>query len=78
MHNTVFPILLTSIIGTVLSAQLFYYDGIIVDELGLGGDSVSFFLMMITVLFALLNPCLYLWKKQTVRDLQTKLDEHHD
>jgi len=64
MYNNVIPILFASIIGTVLSAQLFFYDGIIIDELVLDGDSISFFLLIIIVLFAILNPCLYLWNKR--------------
>lgn len=65
MYNNIFPILLISIIGQLLSAQLFFYNGILVDELVLSGDSLSIFLFMLTVLFAFLNPCIYLWNKQT-------------
>ena len=67
MYNNAIPIVLASIIGTILAAQLIFYHAIIVDEIGLSGDSVSFFMLIFTVFFALLNPCLYLWKDSIKR-----------
>ncbi|KYG28218.1 hypothetical protein [Alkalihalobacillus trypoxylicola] len=62
-YNNVTPIVLASILGTILISQLLFYDSIIVDELGLNGDSVTFFLLIFTFVFAVLNPCLYLWMR---------------
>ena len=64
MFRHVVPILLLSIIGIMVSAQLLFYEGVLVDELGLSGDPVTFYLFIGIGFFALLNPCVYLWMNQ--------------
>ncbi|ANU11852.1 hypothetical protein BBH88_17150 [Planococcus antarcticus DSM 14505] len=49
-----------SVESVVVGIQVVYYHAIIVDEIGLGGDTVSLFLFLAIALFGLLNPLLYL------------------
>jgi hypothetical protein len=39
-----------SVVSVIASAQLLYYDAIIVDELGLGGDSVTTYMFLIIII----------------------------
>lgn len=48
-----------SVVSCVVSGQLLYYSGIIVDEFGLGGDEISTYLFLLIAAFALLNSFIY-------------------
>ncbi|MBM7587490.1 hypothetical protein JOC86_004063 [Bacillus pakistanensis] len=52
-------VLSLSIISILVSAQVLFYSGIIVDEVGLGGDAVSTYLFLAIVGFSILNPIIY-------------------
>lgn len=54
-----FIIISISVLSIVVSAQVLFYDAIIVDELGLGGDAVTTYIFLGIVGFSLLNPLLY-------------------
>lgn len=62
MYGNVFPILYLSVASLIASAQLLFFNGVLVDELVLSGDSVSFFLFIGIGALVVLNPCVYLWK----------------
>lgn len=51
---------LSFIIG-VITVQVTYYDAIIVDEIGLGGDPMTFFLALAILGLSVLNPMLFFW-----------------
>ncbi|MED4731557.1 hypothetical protein P9597_26165 [Aneurinibacillus migulanus] len=53
-----------SIISIIISAQVLFYDAIIVDEIGLGGDKVSTYMFLAIVAFGLLNPIIYFIKRR--------------
>jgi hypothetical protein len=48
-----------SVVSVIASAQLLYYDAIIVDELGLGGDSVTTYMFLIIIILGLINPIVF-------------------
>lgn len=48
-----------SILSIVVSAQILFYNGIIVDEINLAEDSVSSVLFLAIVGLSLLNPLIY-------------------
>ncbi|GGE79075.1 hypothetical protein [Priestia taiwanensis] len=48
-----------SIVSTLLAAQLLFYNGIIVDELGLGGDELQFDMAIVILLFSIVNPIVF-------------------
>ncbi|MDE5416178.1 hypothetical protein [Alkalihalobacterium chitinilyticum] len=52
---------LTSVLIFV-SCQLLYYSGIIVDEIGLGGDPVSFYLFLAITIMGAINIIIYFLK----------------
>ncbi|MCP3738133.1 hypothetical protein [Rossellomorea sp. BNER] len=54
-----FTVTSLSIISILISAQVLFYDGVIVDELNLGGDAVSFYMFLAIVVFSILNPIIY-------------------
>lgn len=56
---TSFTISSISIVSIVACAQMLYIEGIIVDELNLGGDIVSTFMFLAITLLSLLNPIIY-------------------
>ncbi|WLR42257.1 hypothetical protein LC087_16220 [Bacillus carboniphilus] len=49
-----------SIVSIVISSQLLFYEGIIVDELGLGGDVVTSYMFLIIGILAIVNPTIYI------------------
>jgi hypothetical protein len=51
-----------SLVSLVVSAQLLYYDAIIVDEIGLSGDGVSTILFLVNAIFCIANPIVFLMK----------------
>jgi hypothetical protein len=51
---------LSFILG-LITVQVTYYDAIIVDEIGLGGDPTTFFLALIILALSVLNPMLFFW-----------------
>lgn len=54
-----FTVISISTISILISAQLLFYEGIIVDEIGLGGDTVSTIIFLAIVGLGILNPILY-------------------
>jgi hypothetical protein len=54
-----FTVTCISIISILVSAQLLFYHGIIVDEINLAGDTVSFTLFLVIVGFSVLNSFIY-------------------
>ncbi|WP_203364286.1 hypothetical protein [Bacillus sp. REN10] len=49
-------------ISVFSSALLLYLEGIIVDELNLGGDEVTFYLFISVVSLSVANVVIYFWK----------------
>jgi hypothetical protein len=56
----VFSVISLSFIFALMAVQVIYFDGIIVDEIGLGGDAVSTVTSLLILFFSLLNPIAYL------------------
>ncbi|RJS58786.1 hypothetical protein [Bacillus sp. PK3_68] len=57
-----------SVVLVIVSAQLLYYDAIIVDELGLGGDEITTYLFLIIVIFSVMNSIIfYVGQKRSER-----------
>ncbi|PWA11938.1 hypothetical protein DCC39_08355 [Pueribacillus theae] len=54
-----FSVISLSLLSIFVSAQVLFYGGIVVDELGLGGDAVATYMFLAIVVFSLLNPLLY-------------------
>ena len=54
-----FTVSFISILTILLSAQVLFYSGIIVDEIGLGGDAVSTVLFLVIVVMSVLNLLIY-------------------
>lgn len=52
-----------SIISLIVSTQLLYYDAIIVDELGLGGDEVTTGMFGVIAALNIVNPTIYFAKR---------------
>lgn len=59
-----FTIASLSIFSIFLSGQLLFFDAIIVDELGLGGDGVSTILFLAIAVLGVANPIIYFIRKQ--------------
>ena len=55
-----FAVISLSFVTVLIGIQVVYYHAIIVDEIGLGGDSVSFFLFLAIAFFGLVNCLFYL------------------
>ncbi|MGG3280407.1 hypothetical protein [Paenibacillus solani] len=49
--------------SVAVSAYLTYQIGILSDELGIGGDAVSFYMFIAIVMLSLVNLLVYLFKK---------------
>jgi hypothetical protein len=56
-----FSVVSLSFIFGIVTVQVTYYDAIIVDEIGLSGDPMSFFLALIILALSVLNPILFYW-----------------
>ena len=54
-----FSVISLSLLSIWVSAQIIFYQGIIVDELNLGGDSTSFFLFLAITGISCLNLIIY-------------------
>ncbi|OAS89534.1 MULTISPECIES: hypothetical protein [Metabacillus] len=54
-----FTVTIISIISILVSAQLLFYHGIIVDEINLAGDPVSFNMFLVIVGLGILNSIIY-------------------
>ncbi len=54
-----FTVLSLSAISILVSGQLLYYSGIVVDEIGLGGDPVSFFIFLAITGIGIINLIIY-------------------
>ncbi|MDQ0273999.1 hypothetical protein J2S17_005962 [Cytobacillus purgationiresistens] len=50
-----------SVMTMLISSQLIFYQGIIVDEIGSGGDSLSFIIYVATVCLSFANPLIFLY-----------------
>lgn len=61
-----FSVIILSMLCILVSGQLMFYDGIIVDEIGLSGDTVSFYLFLAILIFGITNPIIYFYKKQMI------------
>ena len=48
-----------SIVSVIASSQLLYYDAIIVDELGLGGDEKTTYMFLTILIFSIINPIIF-------------------
>jgi len=48
-----------SLVSISASAQLLFYDAIIVDELGLGGDAIATYMFLVILFFSFLNFFIY-------------------
>jgi hypothetical protein len=56
-----------SIVSVIASAQLLYYDAIIVDELGLGGDVVTTYMFLVILILGFVNPItFYIRRKNNI------------
>lgn len=53
-----------SVIIVLLASQLLFYDAIIVDELGLGGDAITTYLYLLIVVVGIINPVIFSIKKK--------------
>ena len=61
-------------ISILVSGQLLFYHGIIVDELGLGGDPVSFYIFLAIVGIGIVNLIIYFLMNKVTK-ASTKLSE---
>lgn len=55
----VFSVISISVMAIIISSQLLFYSAIIVDEINLDGDSISFGLYIGILSLSVLNPLLY-------------------
>ncbi|TDL78548.1 hypothetical protein [Peribacillus frigoritolerans] len=55
-----------SIVTVIASAQLLYYDGIIVDELGLGGDVVTTYMFLVILILGFVNPITFYIRRKNL------------
>lgn len=62
-----FTVLSLSAISILVAAQLLFYEGFFVDEIGLGGDSVSFYLFLAIAGMGIINLTLYFSKKEGLK-----------
>ncbi|WP_338448686.1 hypothetical protein R4Z09_21055 [Niallia oryzisoli] len=54
-----FTVLTHTVVSILVSGQLLYFDGIVVDEIGLGGDPVSFILFLAIAGIGIINLIVY-------------------
>lgn len=59
-----FTVLSLSAFSILVSGQLLFYNGIIVDEIGLGGDPISFFIFLAIVGMGIINLIIYFYKNE--------------
>ncbi|WP_156889856.1 hypothetical protein [Planococcus lenghuensis] len=64
-------VLSISLITGVVSLQAMYYHAIIVDEIGLGGDPVLFFMTLATLLFGMLASALQVISQSCMQQEKT-------
>ncbi|WP_127590026.1 hypothetical protein [Paenibacillus lautus] len=62
-----FTLAITSIISFAVSAFMTYQIGILSDELGVGGDVVSFVMFIVVVILSFVNVVVYYFKKRIAR-----------
>jgi hypothetical protein len=55
-----------SLVSVIASAQLLYYDAIIVDELGLGGDKVTTYMFLIILILGFVNPIFFYISRKSI------------
>jgi hypothetical protein len=65
-----FTVTSISIISILVSAQLLFYHGIIVDEINLAGDPVSFTMFLVIVGFSVLNSIIYFVRHGEKKELK--------
>ena len=56
-----------SLLSIIVSAQVVFYDAIIVDELGMGGDTMATSMFMIIIVFGIVNPLVYSFQHKRLR-----------
>ncbi|WP_110111804.1 hypothetical protein [Bacillus sp. CGMCC 1.16541] len=54
-----------SILSIIIAVQLIYYEAIIVDEIGLGGDATQMYMFLAICGLNVLTPIVYRLKKKT-------------
>ncbi|MEH7352447.1 hypothetical protein V7150_02545 [Neobacillus drentensis] len=67
-----FTVISLSLVFTIVSVQVIYYDSIIVDEIGLGGDGVSTIMCLAIIALSLLNPIIYFGINNRKEKISTK------
>jgi hypothetical protein len=55
-----------SMVSIIASAQLLYYDAIIVDELGLGGDEVTTYMFLVILILGFVNPITFYIRRKNI------------
>lgn len=70
-----FTIISLTSVFILISGLLFYYSGIIVDEIGLGGDPLEFILFLAITVIGIVNIILYFLKCENSTKRSTKRDK---
>ncbi|MGE7780535.1 hypothetical protein ACQKL0_11285 [Peribacillus sp. NPDC097264] len=52
-------VIILSLLSIIVSAQVVFYEGVIVDELGLGGDAMTTYIFLVIIGFSIVNPLIY-------------------
>ena len=68
-----FTVICISSLFIVVSAQILFYSGIIVDEINLGGDAVSTYLFLAIAVISILNPIIYFGRHGKEKKVQRQL-----
>ncbi|MGE7603496.1 hypothetical protein ACQKL5_13565 [Peribacillus sp. NPDC097675] len=68
LHAT--TVISMSLLSIIVSAQVVFYDAIIVDELSLGGDAMATSMYLIIIVFGIVNPLIYFFRQNRVRKQQ--------
>ncbi|MFZ0447449.1 MAG: hypothetical protein WAM95_22995 [Bacillus sp. (in: firmicutes)] len=68
-----FTVVSISILSILISAQILFYSGIIVDEMNLGGDAVSTYLFLTIAVISILNPIIYFGRHGKEKKEQSQL-----
>lgn len=68
-----FTVACISILSILVSAQILFYCGIIVDEINLGGDAVSTYLFLAIAVISILNLIIYFGRHGKEKKEQSKL-----
>jgi|SRR5690625_693321 len=63
MVNSLSVVVGLSLVSIIASAQLLFYDAIIVDEIGLEGDEITTYMFLVILFFGFLNPIIFFTKR---------------